>query len=375
MSGYEKLVSSLGDRWSALWKKFMRKEREMPSRVTIPADHVRGKDFSPDELLDDFHYFMVQINEMYMSYQSKLWVALDPTVFVTTEFNYAKKKVTVPFIVGPDMIRNVNQPIPNGMIFSNTKVAGLHPYKGGDLSLSVILCQVARDSAAKKVLKLAEAAANALDYSTTLGAYLKVANVVMGGIEELMGIQGVNPIIGYRVEFHPEVSHDLRQSYFALINKPEEALNTNELWVIDDKLYKGKSFEDAKEYRDADYVLYSIRGTEKRDVDGLPFDEVWERVQKEAMQPDDNSWQRATVDFVSLFQTMYLSPDLTKKQALLLKKQYWDEIIDLHKDSKLPLVGATLLPRSKKRRKITEEEKRELMDKNLQESTKILDLQ
>jgi hypothetical protein len=374
MSSMQMPKVSLAERWSKLWSNFLSAPRRMPSRITILDSHVLDENYSPITVAKDVHYFMVQINELYLSYQSKLWVNLDPTVFIATEFKYSKQKETVPFVVGPSMIANLQQKLPSGMIFSNTKVAGLHPYKGDTLALTVILCQASTGNTAKQVLKMVETASGALDYSTVLSSYLKVADVVVGGVEDLMGLNGITPLIGLRVEFEPDVKHDLKQCYFTLINKPEGTVKAEELWVKNDSLLIGPDPASARPLRDADYVLYSIRGTEERDVDGLPFDSLWVRVQQEAMQPDDSSWDRAKADMLSLFQTMYLSPDLTKQHALKLKAQRETEMKQLHDEVTVPQIAAKLSARGKKPKKKLPEDKEITTDENLKEAVNILKL-
>jgi len=371
-------AKTLSERCSEMWNEFLKKEQQLPSRVTIPSDHIRGAKYSPVILESNVHYFTVRINEIFLFYKRKLWKELDPMVFVVSEFIYNKKKETVPFIVGPAMLENLKKTdiSTTRMIFCDTKVAGFHPYKGGDLTLSVMLCQVARNNDAKKWLRIIESAANALDYATALGSYLKVAGVVIDGLEELAGIKGITPLIGLRKEFDPDAGDDLKQSYFALINAPESGLDDKELWVVDNKLLKGKDFESAKPYREADYVLYSIRSTTRRsDVDRLPFSGVWERVQQEAMKPDDNSWERAKADLISLYQTMYLSPDLTTGQANDLKAQYIKEMTKLHEDAKQTFPKAVPVARREAALTVAEEDlARLVMKKKLKESVQILEL-
>jgi hypothetical protein len=350
---------------------FLGKDRVMPCCFSIPDDHVVGKDYSPSLIQRDKHYFIVEINEMYLVKQSKLWVNFDPTVYVTTGFKYAGNEVTVPFVVGPSMMEKYKQPGVENMIFCNTKVAGYYPYKGGDLSLSVILCRAATDSHAKDILKLVEEASGALDYSTAVNSYLKLANVIVDGIESLNKLKGINGVVGLRTEFR-ETKHDLRQRYYVLINMPEKSPEVKNLYVVDDKLYKDK---DAKvPFREADYVLYSIRISKTRDTDcGLAFDPLWERVKEESMMPGDESWKKATADMMSLFQTMYLSPDLTTTHALVLKADHEQEMLSIHpKPLAQPSLTATLSEPPK--RELSELAKELSEDKNLRDAVKILDL-
>jgi hypothetical protein len=310
---------------------------------------------------------------LYLSYQSRLWVKLDPTVVVTTQFSYdGKKDVPVPFVVGPSMMDLPKEQIPAGgkMVFSNTKVAGLYPYKGGDLKLSVILCQLNRDDIAKRIMRLVDAIASALDYSTQLSSYLKIANVVIDGVEQLMGIDGLSPLIGHATQFNEATDPNPQPGCFTLINSPEGQIDQKELWVVNNQLRKGKSASDSKPFRDSDYVLYTIAGTTKRkDYEFLPFSDAWKKIREDAYKPDEESWKRAKINLSALYMTMYNSPDLTKKQALELNNDFKTEITRLHNMT----VEQTKQERGQPLEAVTA--KLTVQDKNaMQEAFEILDM-
>jgi len=66
-------------------------------------------------------------------------------VFVSSELSYDSAEIAVPFVVGPSMIKGQQTPV--GMVFSDTRVAGIHPYRGGRLIVTVILYSVVRNEA------------------------------------------------------------------------------------------------------------------------------------------------------------------------------------------------------------------------------------
>jgi hypothetical protein len=335
---YMSSTMSISQKWGNLWNNFLKKQRLVPSCLEIESTHVTEvPEYSPEPLVSDKHYFMIQINQMYLPFSSKLWMTFDPTVFVTSEFTYDNKKLVVPFVVGPDTIKKGASatPIPNGMLFVNTKVAGLHPYKGGDFSLTVVLCQVSQGSSAKSLLKMIEGAANALDYSTTLNSYLKVAHVVLDGVQGLIGIKdGITPLIGLQRQFHPAVGDKVKQSYFVIVDKP--SLDKNRFWVKNNELYEGDALDKAQPYVGASFVLYSIRSCIERDdveSDEFPFGAFLERIRREAFSPNVEVFKTATSDLASLYQTMYMSPDLTTNHAKILKETYEKEMNGIHDGS------------------------------------------
>lgn len=358
-------MKSLGEQWGNIWERISQSPRQMPSRVAIPRDHVDegeklGTDIQPRE-----HYFQVLINEMYLTYSRKWFNLFDPMVFVVSEFTYGKEKQTVPYVVGPMMIEKYGMKIPTGMVFSDTRVVGLHPYRGGGLTLSMILCRVKREDYARKFMQIVENSASVIDFSTALSTYVKVASVVLDGVESMLDLDDIQPLIGLRKQFGQDAGDVLESHYFALIDMPESKLNAKELWVREGQLVYGKSLEDAKPFRDADYVLYSIISTQDRsDETILPFYPLWERIVQEATMPDENSWKRAKADMVNFYQTLVLSPDLTLKQADELNKKYVNEMKRLHENA---VDMSTLGP--------GEEKEFSEMDYKLREATKILDLE
>jgi hypothetical protein len=313
-------MASLGERWSKVWDNIRQAKAKIPARVIIPKEHVENENISElgIELLPDEHYFQVRINEMFLATSRQWWVTYCPMVFAVSEFSYGKETEAVPFVVGPAMMEKYGKKYGEVMVFSDTRVAGLHPYRGGRLNLSVVLCRVKRDDYAMKILQMLESAAGALDFATALGNYLKVANVVMGGVEAIMGLNNTQPLVGYRKEFDPDAHNPLKESYFALIDAPESQVTPDQLWVHDNQLFYGKSKQEAYShpFRQADYILYSIAQTKSRsDVNMLPIYPLWENVQKEAMVPTDENWKRAKSIMATLYESMVFSPDLIPSQV------------------------------------------------------------
>jgi len=324
-------MTSLSQQWGVIWETIKKSPAQLPTRVVIPRKNVDiYEKLGP--IKPGVHYFQVIINEMYLTNRREWFSVYDPMVFIVSEFNYDKKRETVPYLVGPMMIEKNGQKAPAGMIFSDTRVAGLHPYRGGGLTLSLILCRVKRENYARKLMQVIENAAKVLDFSSMLSTYVKIAGVVMDGVELMLDSGDLQPHIGLRKEFI--IDDVLESEYFALIEIPEGNINPEELWVKKGQLCVGKSKEEAKPFREADYVLYSINSTgERDDISVLPFYPLWERIQTEALNPDDNSWQRAKGDLLSLYQNLVLSPDLVSGQAAMLNQKYKKEIVQLHENA------------------------------------------
>lgn len=315
------------ERCRALWDWIKREQARPPARAFIPRDRVRPpKDSTHIE--PGKHYFQVRINELFLKDKRRWTRDYDPMVVVLSEFNYDRQTEALPFVVGPALLEKAGiSEIPDGMVFANTRVAGLHPYRGGRLSITVVLCSVERQAYAQKLLGTIEGAASALDFSASLGTYLKVGKVVMEGIEGLLGFKENKPLVGVRCEIDPDAGDALGNGYHVLIHAPENAVDLARLWVVNGQLHTKDDSGKLVPFRAADYVLYSIAGAEARtDLSTLPFYDLWERVRGEAALPTEEGWKSAKANMVSLYQQMLTSPDLTHGHAQVLAGQFVEEM-------------------------------------------------
>jgi hypothetical protein len=324
-------MESLADRWASIWHMLTKSATRSQSRIIIPHSQV-GDGRSAEAFRPDEHYFQVRINEMYLAY-SREWVkTYDPMVSIVSEFLYNAKREAVPFIVGPSMLEKYKLPAPDGMVFENTRVAGLHPYKGGSIALSVMLYKVSQKDYAKRLLQILEHTVGALDFSNVLSTYLKIAGVALDGIETLFGLEQTVPVIGWRIEIDPDANDRLEPCYFALIDKPESQIDPQKLWVRDKRLRKGESKEKNEPFREADYVLYSLVQTPARsDVTGMPFYKLYEEIIEDARVPTKKSMKSAESKLFTLSQDMLINPDMTRSHAKSLWREYEREMREEHK--------------------------------------------
>ncbi|MGW8250893.1 MAG: hypothetical protein ACWGO1_09645, partial [Anaerolineales bacterium] len=143
---------------------------------------------------------------------------------------------------------------------------------------------------------------------------------------------GVTPIVGLRDSFGPTVNVPFQPGYYVLIDAP--GIDPDQLWVVDRQLMTGSKLSNAKPFRSADYVLYSVSNpveNARDDTDTLPFGDLWERVKKEAATPvDDPDYKNAKVMMVNLYQDIIISPDLTELQADNLAEKYKERMQAIH---------------------------------------------
>jgi hypothetical protein len=313
-----------------LWKNVQGSPSELPGAYAIDATHTDQKKLLSGEFQKDGHYFQVRVNELYLPYDRQWFVDYEPLVFAVTECTYDGKPQAIPTMVGPQLMPKLpTGELPDRMQFSNTRVAGLHPYRGGRLTLTIVLYRSKRKDIAERLLKFIESTANALSFATVVETYLKVANVVVSGVEELAGLGSLDPLLGLRREFDPDAGDPFTPGYFVLAKKT--GLDVGKLWVKGGQLLFGDTLATAQAFRDAEYVLFSIMpATERSDVDLLPIYALYQEAKKKAALAGPDNWEVAKANLAALFQLMISSPDLLADQADKLTDGYIDELTKIH---------------------------------------------
>lgn len=347
-------MSGIRNRWTQLWKQIQSSPTVQPSHVEIPPESTDdgGAASTPFSARDD--YFEVVVNEMFLSAGRRWFATYDPMVLAVTEFAYDGEMQAVPLVVGPALLGKGTQ-APQGMLFRNTRVAGIHPFAGSRFVVTVILYRVERRNYAADLLGIVERAAGALGFATPLTPYLKIADVVLEGVQTLLGYDETQPIVGTRVEYGGRTP--LTPVRFALIDAPDvepSALGIEQGGLVD---------RAGKPYRQADYVLCSIDKLPTRDDEtSLPFYPLWERVVAEASKPTQDAWESAKANMLALMQTILLSPDLTEGQADELLNQYERQMKAYH-------------DRAKKLAKMGKGDERTAIDDVRARSLRVLDLE
>jgi hypothetical protein len=319
-------VPTLAEWWKGFWPKVQHGSAVLPTRYQIPSENVdknMGVTFKRDQ-----HYFLVRVNRIFLQYDRQFWTTYAPMALIVSEFQYDGENMVVPFVVGPSMLEKDQIELPRGFLFLDTKVAGVHPYKGSGLKLTVILYRVKRSNMARVLLKVIENITSALDFSQTLSSYLKIANVMVDLLGELFGLDADNqPIIGLRQEFEP--GENFYPGYFVLIDS--EKIERNKLWVRENDLYYGDP-PNLEKFTGANYILYSIgQTTERDDFDKFsPIGKMWEEVKTEASNPKSDAWENAKVTMSSLYTAMVTSPDLTEEHANQLNDELVARMVRMH---------------------------------------------
>jgi hypothetical protein len=77
---------------------------------------------------------------------------------------------------------------------------GPHPFRGGNVAVSVILYKVQRDNFAKGVMKFVEGVSSAIGIPANIGLLTKVGNAFIDGLDTLLGMPGTVPVMVTQLE-------------------------------------------------------------------------------------------------------------------------------------------------------------------------------
>ena len=302
-----------------LWARVKASPSFAPTGAVIPASNVDGPAHDPEPFRAHTHYFSIIVNELFLLNGRQWFTTYDPMVFAVTEFSYGPEKRAVPFVLGPSLLQPYDQMPPQGMLFRDTRVLGLHPFRGDDLALTLILSKVQRTDYASQLLRFVETVGSAVGAAAGLGPLIKVADALLDATGSLLGDSATTPVVGMRLGFGGEYSDSpLVPAYVALIAAQD--VDPTKLRVEGGRLIGA----DGGPFRETDYVLAYVDQQERRDERALEsFDELWERAVAEAMDvgaPD--SWNNARAQMLVLAQTLLLSPDVTRKHARELIAEY-----------------------------------------------------
>jgi len=212
---------------------------------------------------------------MHLSTNRQWYSVYDPLVLIVTEFNHGNQRITVPTVVGPNLIRKqaAGQTPKHGSLLLDTCVTGPHPYKGGDIDVSVSFYQIERKNYARVLLSVVERLSMALGSVGQLPMIAKTGAALLEGVEGLLGLEGTVMLAGQRISLTTSPLDPLMTRFYAMIAPPVPAMPSM-LRVRERRLYisSGTDAQEEVPYQDSDFVLLGISGSRERgDESLLPF--------------------------------------------------------------------------------------------------------
>ncbi len=287
----------------------------LPTLTRVPDENVLVDGYAPELFDVGTHYFTVRSNMLSLQHSRNWFTTWQPMLVSVVEFRYAGSEVSVPFVVGPSMLKpRTDAEVPLATVFAGTEVAGVHPYAGDRVAVTMLLYRVKHDDYVKNILDVAQQIVGAFDLSTVLTQYLCVAAAVEGAIDSILRVKDTTPVLGYRIEFNPNAADVFRPGYFALLTG--ETLSSERVWVRDHMLLAGDTADTATAPRE-DAVLFSVTGsTIRNDVADLPwFRPLWQQVVRAANTGTDDGKIAVKAHLAYLYENLALSHDVAKAQV------------------------------------------------------------
>jgi hypothetical protein len=290
--------------------------------VTTITDCVPAE-ITDKEIQQNQQYFTVRINEMHLEENREWWATFDPLVVVVVDFNYGHESITVPRIIGPELIkqRSSDDRARHGTVLLDTRVTGPHPYKGGDITISVAFYRIKRADHPARLLKVVDSLSSAVGRPSEIQTVTKIGGALLTGLEGLLELDETTYIAGHRISMSGSALDPLRAGFSALITPPIPDIS--ELLVRDRRL-RLKSNVGDKPYHGSDFVLWSITGEDERGDENLPFYSLKEEALA-AISEGEDGIRRGKGNLISAYQQMRRSHDVTAKEAARLLDKWCDE--------------------------------------------------
>ena len=233
----------------------------------ILPDHFIGSAAPSGEFELTESYFQVVVNTILLSYSRKFWVEFNPLVVTLTDAIYGAAVEQVPNVLGQKVLERIKQVTDADRVeFSNQRVAGPQPYVGDRVNIFTGLWASPTRNFANEILDFASTLNQSIS-TPQLSTCLALARPLTQGLQTLLGIQGlqlrVGRLMGFNSASDPTDPNRFRPGYFAMVNQPVP--DTSKFWVKNDRLFFGSSADTADSFADADYVLFSILKTDKRE--------------------------------------------------------------------------------------------------------------
>jgi hypothetical protein len=317
-----------------IWDRISHSGNVLYPAFSIPPDHIVGNQFSKIGFGANKAYFELRICEQFLRDKREYWNEYNPLTLVLCESIYAGARQSFPFIVGPGLLKGLEQLEGNERVyFHNTRVFGPTPYRGDDVAIFVGLFRVKTCDWARQALSLLESFAKVFDTSK-LTNYLNFSGPIMDGIESFLDMDDMQFRLGQRDAFtDPEthVGNVFSPGYFVIIRADEKTIKKDQFWVKRNQLHIGDTASQLRPYRDQDYILYQVSHLDKRnDYSTFDFNRQWRDVQNDILKGNKDS---ALSGLQNLNSQIIRSPDLISSQMnqlLLMYQAKYEEALAIY---------------------------------------------
>jgi hypothetical protein len=220
--------------------------------------------------------------------------------------------------------------IPTGLLVQDTTVVGPHPFRGGKLSLSIVLYRVENGNHARDLLQFAETIGSALGVPANVEMLGKVGGTVLDAVSNLMKLKKTVPVAGQRIEFDSGIYPGFRSSFFVLA--ADSALDISRLRVRERRLYIVDESGKERRYDESDFILYSVIARPRRgNRTTLPFHALAQQAILKAASGTEEGWANAKTLLSSAYLQMISCNDVIVDETEELLGAYKSEMFEKHR--------------------------------------------
>jgi hypothetical protein len=222
--------------------------------VAIPKEQTDAQlDDTPLE--PEEHYFRLTLAEMFLTKSREWFTNQYPAVHSTVFLKFADRK-RAPF---SNVARPPEEKLMEG-VFLNYPLTDLLPYNGGTIEIEMSLVALKGTNSLAVAIDVLQDFAGLV--AAPLGQVLDVAEKVTVGLERLRMSTKGDIHLGMHQNYSDFGANRLRPGYYAVVMSDDSQLKSK-LFVESDRLKK-KEGSKYNAYKDADYVLYKVEGTDSR---------------------------------------------------------------------------------------------------------------
>jgi hypothetical protein len=320
-------MADIFDQIERVWDTFKRGHAPLPVVAALPPHRCHPDGSAGAAIRRDEGYFTVRVNEMHLSSNRQWYTVYDPLVLVVCEFNHGRQRITVPTVIGPNLIlkQAQSQNPRHGSVLFDTRVTGPHPYRGGDVDVSVSFYQVQRMNYARTLIGLVERLSGVIGAAGQLSMIAKTGAALLEGVEGLLGLEGTVMLAGLRICLATSPLDPFSTGFYGMIAPPVPG-NPGGFLVRDRRLYVDSAERGESPYRDSDFVLLGISASATRDDESLlPFFDL-KTDALNALWEGEDGLERAKANLIAAYQQMRKCPDITAHEAGILFDKWLGEL-------------------------------------------------
>lgn len=310
-------MGSLLDHLSAAWDSIRKGQQPLGRLVRIADERCLPLGAAGQLIKREDMYFSVRVNQMELDENRWFDVTYDPLVVVVTEFLYGGVRVAIPSVIGPSLIQTAIPAGPPryGTVLNDTRVTGPHPYRGGDVDISISFYRIKRSSMVDAILGIVESLSRAAGAGQLI-ALAQTGKPLLEGVRALAGVRDTEYLAGQRISVAISGVLPLKTQFLALLmpsEGPEAAAPA--LSVQERRLFAPDDDGALTPYAGSDFVLCSIEGSRQREDESMfPFYAL-KRQAIAAVSKGEDGLKLAKADLIAAYQQMQESADLTKSQV------------------------------------------------------------